>query len=87
MRRLVAKVSCNLVATDRPQLLAPCQLGYGVHGGSEAAVHAARLFLNTMSTEQCQESRHRHALNYIIMNCIYYAHSYYYTHTLLFVLS
>ena len=41
LRRLVAKVACNLVAADMANLLAPRQLGYGVCGGSEAAVHAA----------------------------------------------
>ena len=49
LRRLVAKVASNLVASD---MLAPHQLGYGVRGGSEAAVHAGRFFLNNMSTEQ-----------------------------------
>ena len=32
--------------------LAPIQLGYGVHGGSEAAVHAARCFLSNMEDHQ-----------------------------------
>ena len=52
LRCLVAKVACNLVAADMANLLAPRQLGYGVRGGSEAAVHAARCFLNNMSTDQ-----------------------------------
>ena len=52
LRRLTAKVACNLVATDMAELLAPHQLGYGVRGGSEAAVHAGRCFLNNMSSEQ-----------------------------------
>jgi len=34
------------------QLLAPKQLGYGVKGGSEAAVHAARCFLDSMRPNQ-----------------------------------
>ena len=38
--------------SDMAQLLAPRQLGYSVRGGSEAAVHAGRCFLNNMSTEQ-----------------------------------
>ena len=33
-------------------LLAPTQLGYGVRGGSEAAVHATRCFLNNMDENQ-----------------------------------
>ena len=52
LRRLVAKVASNLVVADMAQLLAPQQLGYGVRGGSEAAVHAARCFLNNMKPEQ-----------------------------------
>ena len=52
LRRLVAKVACNLVAADMANLLAPRQLGYGVRGGSEAAVHAACCFLDNMSTDQ-----------------------------------
>ena len=52
LRRLVAKVACSLVIEDMAQLLAPHQLGYGVHGGAEAAMHAACCFLNNMSTEQ-----------------------------------
>jgi len=52
LRRLLAKVACNLVAADMSQLLPPLQLGYGVRGGSEAAVHAARHFLDSMVTAQ-----------------------------------
>lgn len=33
-------------------LLAPWQLGYGVRGGSEAAVHAARLYLQSFDTSK-----------------------------------
>ena len=52
LRRLLAKVACNLVAADMANLMAPRQLGYGVRSGSEAAVHSARCFLNNMSTDQ-----------------------------------
>ena len=52
LRRLVAKVACKQVVDEMAELLAPRQLGYGVRGGSEAAVHAARRFLNNMGT--CQ---------------------------------
>ena len=34
------------------ELLAPIQLGYGVRGGSEATVHAARRFLTNMEEHQ-----------------------------------
>ena len=56
LRRLVAKVACNKVVGDMAHVLAPRQLGYGVWGGSEAAVHAARSFLKNM------RSRSEHAM-------------------------
>ena len=52
LRRLVAKIACKRVADDMAELLAPVQLGYGVRGGSEAAVHAARCFLSNMEEHQ-----------------------------------
>ena len=52
LRRLVAKVACKQVVDEMAELLAPRQLGYGVSGGSEAAVHTARCFLNNM--DACQ---------------------------------
>ena len=45
LRRLVAKVAGFRVRDEMAALLAPRQLGYGVRGGAEAAVHAARLYL------------------------------------------
>uniref|UniRef100_A0A1X7SSY7 Reverse transcriptase domain-containing protein n=1 Tax=Amphimedon queenslandica TaxID=400682 RepID=A0A1X7SSY7_AMPQE len=48
LRRLVAKIACSQVADDMAELLSPRQIGFGVKGGIEAAVHAARLFLNQM---------------------------------------
>ena len=35
LRRLVAKVASNLVASDMAQFLAPRQLGYGVRDGQK----------------------------------------------------
>ena len=52
LRRLVAKVACKKVAVEMAELLAPRQLGFGVCGGSEAAVHAARRFLSAMGEDQ-----------------------------------
>ena len=46
LRRLVAKVAAHFVLDDMISLLAPRQLGFGVKGGAEAAVHAARSYLN-----------------------------------------
>ena len=48
LRRLVTKITSKRVVDDMAELLAPIQLGYGVRGGSEAAVHAARCFLSNM---------------------------------------
>ena len=45
LRRLVAKVAAQLVRDEMSDMLAPRQLGFGVKGGAEAAVHAARLYL------------------------------------------
>ena len=45
LRRLVAKVAGRKIMEEMGELLAPRQLGYGVGGGSEAAVHAARIYL------------------------------------------
>ena len=44
--RLTAKVAGNLVMKEMGNLLAPRQLGFGVRGGGEAAVHAVRLYLH-----------------------------------------
>ena len=46
LRRLVAKVACNMVRPDVSAFLAPCQLGFGVRGGMEAAFHAARCYVH-----------------------------------------
>ena len=45
LRRLVAKVAGHHVRDEMSDLLAPRQLGYGVKGGAEAAVHAARSYV------------------------------------------
>ena len=51
-RRLTAKCA-NTVALDQlGDFFAPIQLGVGVKGGCEAAIHAARRFCSTMQTEQ-----------------------------------
>ncbi len=51
-RRLVAKVACSHVKDASTSLLAPRQLGFGVSGGAEAAVRAARRFLDNMQRGQ-----------------------------------
>ena len=47
LRRLVAKVAGGKVMDAMGSLLAPRQLGYGVKGGAEATVHAARTYLHS----------------------------------------
>jgi len=49
-RRLTAKVCVQHVTKRATALLAPRQLGFGVRGGSEAAAHAARRFVQSMKT-------------------------------------
>ena len=45
---LAAKVASFKVRDEMAALLAPHQLGYGVKGGAEAAVHAARLYVQDL---------------------------------------
>ena len=47
-RRLAGKVACRLVSARAAALLAPRQLGFGVTGGTEAAVHACRRYVENM---------------------------------------
>ncbi len=51
LRRLVAKVASYLVQDEMTRLLLPRQLGYGVRGGAETAIHAARHYLANMSND------------------------------------
>ena len=45
LRRLVSKIAGRMVVGDMATLMSPRQLGYGVRGGAEAAVHASRKYL------------------------------------------
>ena len=47
-RRLAGKVACRLLSLRASTLLAPRQLGFGVPGGAEAAVHATRRYLQNL---------------------------------------
>ena len=49
--RLVAKIAGKLVVGAVAELLSPRQLGYGVNGGVEAAVHASRKYLQNLPSE------------------------------------
>lgn len=48
LRRLVAKTASMAVMDRMGTMLGPLQLGYGVRQGAEAAVHAARLYLENL---------------------------------------
>jgi Reverse transcriptase (RNA-dependent DNA polymerase) len=51
-RRLAAKVACSYVKEAGAALLSPRQLGFGVPGGAEAAVRAARRHVDSMTSGQ-----------------------------------
>ena len=57
LRWLVTKVAYKQVVDKVAELLALQQLGYGVHGGSEAAVHATQRFLNNINACQAMIKR------------------------------
>lgn len=48
-RRLAAKIACNKVSLKVGKHLFPKQVGFAVRGGCEAAVHAARKFISSIS--------------------------------------
>ena len=47
-RRLAAKVACRHITERCANLFSPRQLGVGIPGGAEAAVHATRIFLDNL---------------------------------------
>ena len=51
-RRLVAKAAFRSLTDKAIVKLKPRQLGFGVHLGAEAAVHAARVFLENLKSGQ-----------------------------------
>ena len=51
-RRVVAKVVCARLSESCSALLGPRQLGFGIRGGCEGAVHAARRFIENMESDQ-----------------------------------
>ena len=52
MRRLAAKCASAHAVKELPGLLAPRQLGFGVSREMEAAVHAVRIFLRDLQSNQ-----------------------------------
>ena len=70
-RRLAGKVACNQVKAASAALLAPRQLGFGISGGAEAAVRAARRFLENMEHGQVfMKIDFRNAFNTLRRDCI-----------------
>ena len=63
LRRLAAKVAGFRVRDKMAALLAPRQLGYGVRGGAEAAVHAARLYMQDLQHRCVLKLDFRNAFN------------------------
>ena len=51
LRSLEAKCANNRVIAKRSKALQPQQLGVGVSGGAEAAVHAARRFVSNLPSD------------------------------------
>uniref|UniRef100_A0A1X7UJ43 Uncharacterized protein n=1 Tax=Amphimedon queenslandica TaxID=400682 RepID=A0A1X7UJ43_AMPQE len=51
LRRLLAEIACYRVSVDMSGYFSPLQLGFGVKGGVEAAVHARHNILNHISFE------------------------------------
>jgi len=51
LRRLIAKCASRFAAQKLAGYLAPRQLGFGSLGGCEAAVHAARRFIDSMPSD------------------------------------
>ena len=67
--RLAAKVAGFRVRDKKAALLAPCQLGYGVSGGAEAAVHAARLYMQDLQHRCVLKLDFRNAFNTLRWIC------------------
>ena len=67
LRRLVAKVAGFQVRDEMSDLLAPRQLGYGVKGGAEAAVHAARVYIQD-SQQHFTDQQDRYLLKLDFLN-------------------
>ena len=63
LRRLIAKVAGMKVMNEMGGLLAPVQLGYGVHRGAEAAVHAASLYIKNLGDKCVLKLDFKNAFN------------------------
>jgi hypothetical protein len=71
LRRLVPKVACHLISEIMSQYLSPRQLGFGVKGGIEAAVHAGRYFVNHLTSDEAMVKLDFHnAFNSLRSDCM-----------------
>lgn len=52
LRRLVAKCAAFHAILEMPELLAPQQLGFRVHRGVEAALHATQIYLHSLQPDK-----------------------------------
>ena len=87
-RRLTAKLACNHAMGASAAILAPRQLGFGVSGGAEAAVRAARRFLENMDRGQLLiKVDFRNAFNTVRRDAILEAVAKYFPELLHFALS
>jgi len=50
-RRVAGKVACRMVSEEAAALLGPRQLGFGIAGGCEGAVHTARRFIENLQAD------------------------------------
>ena len=65
IRRLASKCACLHALKSIPDVLSPHQVGFGVSGGAEAAVHASRVYLNHMHLHQSHPISRFNAFNCI----------------------
>ena len=73
-RRLAAKVACSYVKEAGATLLSPRQLGFGVNGGAEASVRAARRYVENMKSGHLLiKTDFRNAFNTIRRDAIFEA--------------
>ena len=52
LRRLASKCACQNALKTIPPILTPHQVGFGIAGGVEAAVHASRVYLTHLPNEK-----------------------------------
>ena len=68
LHRLIAMAASRMARNEMAHLLSPRWLGYGVRGGAEAAVNAARRFLAKMAAHAFVKLDFQNAFNSIHRN-------------------